>query len=117
MRTGVRFTPMNPIKRPHLDVRTAYHTLQRYQVVDVREPQEWVEGVLPGALRIPLAKLEALAPLYLERERPVLLYCRSGNRSQEGLETLQSLGHAQAWHLEGGIKAWCEAGIPCTSPV
>lgn len=101
----------------NLNVKTAYHTLERYQVVDIREPEEWADGVLPGALRLPLFKLASLAPLYLERDQPVLLYCRSGNRSQEGLKTLQSLGYPKVWHLEGGIKAWCEAGIPCASPV
>jgi rhodanese-related sulfurtransferase len=85
--------------------------------VDVREPEEWAEGILPGALRLPLGTLETLAPLHLERERPVLLYCRSGNRSQEALKTLQRLGYRKLWHLEGGIKAWREAGIPCASPV
>ncbi|RDI95107.1 rhodanese-like domain-containing protein [Meiothermus sp. QL-1] len=101
----------------NLNVKEAYQTLERYQVVDVREPHEWAEGVLPGALRLPLSKLERLAPLYLERERPVLLYCRSGNRSQEALKTLQNLGHKKVWQLEGGLKAWREAGLPCASPV
>ncbi|MER3479679.1 MAG: rhodanese-like domain-containing protein [Meiothermus sp.] len=93
----------------NLSVKTAYHQLERFQVVDVREPEEWAEGLLPGALRLPLSRLEALAPLYLERDKPVLLYCRSGNRSQEALKKLQNLGHPQVWHLEGGL--------PCTSPV
>jgi rhodanese-related sulfurtransferase len=101
----------------NLSVKTAYQTLERFQVVDVREPQEWAEGLLPGALRLPLSRLEALAPLYLEREQPVLLYCRSGNRSQEARQILQNLGHPKVWQLEGGLKAWCEAGIPCASPV
>ncbi|WP_027876867.1 rhodanese-like domain-containing protein [Meiothermus cerbereus] len=101
----------------NLSVKTAYQTLERFQVVDIREPQEWAEGLLPGALRLPLSRLEALAPLYLEREQPVLLYCRSGNRSQEARQILQNLGHPKVWHLEGGLKAWCEAGIPCASPV
>lgn len=101
----------------NISAKVAYHTLERFQVVDVREPEEWAEGVLPGALRLSLSKLETLAPLYLEREQPVLLYCRSGNRSQEALQKLQRLGHPKVWHLEGGIKAWCEAGIPCSSPI
>ncbi|WP_299426364.1 rhodanese-like domain-containing protein [uncultured Meiothermus sp.] len=101
----------------NLDTKTAYQTLSRYQVVDVREPHEWAEGMLPGALRLPLSALASLAPLYLEREQPVLVYCRSGNRSQEGLQTLQRLGHNKVWQLEGGLMAWCEAGIPCASHV
>jgi len=101
----------------NLDPKTAYQTLERFQVVDVREPEEWREGVLPGALRLPLSKLPSLAAQYLERDKPVLLYCRSGNRSQEARETLRKLGHPQVWHLEGGLKAWREAGIPCASPV
>ncbi|AWR87959.1 MULTISPECIES: rhodanese-like domain-containing protein [Meiothermus] len=101
----------------NLDPKTAYRTLERYRVVDVREPEEWAEGVLPGALRLPLGTLGALAPLRLEREEPVLLYCRSGNRSQEALKTLLALGYRKVWHLEGGIKAWRETGIPCANPI
>ena len=99
-----------------LDPHTAYRLLDRFQIVDVREPEEWAEGVLPGALRLPLARLAALAPLCVERERPVLLYCRSGNRSQEAAQTLARLGHPQVWHLEGGLTAWRAAGLPCTTP-
>jgi len=101
----------------NLDAKTAYNTLMHYQVVDVREPEEWREGLLPGALRLPLSKLSSLAPQYLERDKPVLLYCRSGNRSQEARDTLLKMGHLKVWQLEGGLKAWCEAGIPCASPV
>jgi len=100
-----------------LSVKTAYQTLERFVVVDVREPEEWAGGLLPGALRLPLSRLKALAPLYLEREQPVLLYCRSGNRSQEARQILQNLGYPKVWQLEGGLKAWSEAGIPCASPV
>jgi rhodanese-related sulfurtransferase len=101
----------------NLDAKTAYLTLSRYQVVDLREPHEWAEGILPGALRLPLSKLSGLAPLYLKRDQPVLLYCRSGNRSQEGLQTLMRLGYAKVWQLEGGVQAWSELGIPCASHV
>ncbi|WP_041657766.1 rhodanese-like domain-containing protein [Marinithermus hydrothermalis] len=99
-----------------LDPHTAYHLLDRFQIVDVREPEEWAEGVLPEALRLPLSHLEALAPLRVARERPVLLYCRSGNRSREAAQTLARLGHRQVWHLEGGLTAWRAAGLPCIPP-
>ena len=83
--------------------------------MDVREPKKWAQGLLPGALRLPLSRLKAL-PLYLEREQPVPL-CRSSNRSREARQIPQNLGRPKVWHLEGGLKTWYEADIPCASAV
>lgn len=77
----------------------------------MREPEEWAEGILPGALRLPLGTLETLAPLHLERERPVLLYCRSGNRSQEALKTLP-----QALAPRGRYQGLARGGNPLRQP-
>lgn len=78
------------MNQTNLDPKTAYQTLDRYQLVDLREPQEWREGLLPDAPRLPLSKLSGLAAQYLERDKPLLLYCRSGNRSQEAREPLKA---------------------------
>lgn len=83
-------------------------------VLDVREPEEWAEYHIPGATLIPLGQLAARVD-EVPRDRPVLVYCRSGNRSQEGRDILLRAGFTQVTSLRGGIKAWAAAGLPTVS--
>lgn len=81
------------------------------QLVDVRTPEEFRSGHLAGAVNIPLgdfgSRLASLKP-----DRPLLLYCHSGNRSGSALGLALKGGFPQAKHLEGGISAWQGAGYP-----
>jgi phage shock protein E len=99
-----------------VDVQTAYEALssdETAQIVDVREPDEWAEtGVPPGAVLIPLAEIELRAPAELTTDGPVYVICRSGNRSRVASETLIRLGYTLVYNVDGGIKAWLEAGLP-----
>ena len=82
-------------------------------LIDVREPDEWAAGHVAGATHIPLGDLEArLAEV--PRDRPVLLFCRSGNRSGKATAFLRQQGYAQVANVEGGIIAWQGAGLPVT---
>lgn len=81
------------------------------QIVDVREPAEWAEGYIPGALLIPLGDLAARTG-ELEPARPVIAVCRSGNRSLTALDVLRDAGITDAKSLAGGMKAWQAAGQP-----
>ena len=86
------------------------------QLLDVRTPQEFVEGHIPGAINIDWKAegfLEA-ASVNLDPARPVLVYCRSGRRSAEAASALQRTGF-QVTNLLGGITAWKEAGKPVTT--
>ncbi len=83
-------------------------------VLDVREPEEWADYHIPGATLIPLGQLAARVD-EVPRDRPVLVYCRSGNRSQEGRDILLRAGFTQVTSLRGGIKAWAAAGLPTVS--
>lgn len=84
----------------------------RYQLIDVRTPSEFRSGHLQGAVNI-----DWTAPDYeaafsrISADRPVLLYCHSGGRSEQALEYLVGKG-LQVQHLEGGITAWRKAGLP-----
>lgn len=92
-------------------------------VVDVREPEEFADGHIPGAVNVPLGQLEsglhahpevvrrALAAHEL-RERPLVLYCLVGGRSARGAAALRRLGYANPVSLAGGILAWTENGHP-----
>lgn len=80
-------------------------------LVDVRERDEWTEGHIAGARHIPLGSLPArLAEV--PRDRQVLLFCRSGNRSGAATRLLREQGFEQAANVEGGIIAWQRAGLP-----
>lgn len=78
-------------------------------LVDVREPFEKDIADLPevGQLRIPLGVFEEQADS-LDPEAPVVVYCRTGNRSGWATQYLRSRGFDQAWNLEGGVMAWRE---------
>jgi rhodanese-related sulfurtransferase len=77
-------------------------------VLDVREPDEWEAGHIPGALHIPLGEVPArLADLPESGE--VVVVCRSGGRSARATNWLNQNGY-EAINLEGGMGAWASAG-------
>lgn len=70
--------------------------------VDVRKQTEWNEGHVPGAVHVHLGYLLDRAD-ELPRDRPLLLYCRSGNRSGMGMSLLQAAGFGDVRNVEGGV--------------
>ena len=76
-------------------------------LVDVREPHEREIADLPkaGQLRIPCGELLERVN-ELEREAPMILYCRSGSRSGWATRELRALGFENVWNLRGGLLAW-----------
>jgi rhodanese-related sulfurtransferase len=99
-----------------VDIGTASERLKvekDAQIVDVREPSEWVAtGVPPGAKLIPLGEVEKRALAELDKDKPVYVICNSGNRSRTASAILVKLGFAQVYNVDGGIKAWIKAGLP-----
>ncbi|MFZ5820855.1 MAG: rhodanese-like domain-containing protein, partial [Chloroflexota bacterium] len=90
---------------------------QMYQdgmfVLDVRTPEEWNEFHAPDTTLIPLDELSARVD-ELPKDRPILVVCRSGNRSQAGRDILQQAGF-EATSMDGGLNEWRERGYPVTS--
>jgi rhodanese-related sulfurtransferase/glyoxylase-like metal-dependent hydrolase (beta-lactamase superfamily II) len=83
----------------------------RLQVVDVRSPGETAGGTLPGAREIPLPALtDALEGL--DRDRPVVVYCAGGYRSQVAASVLRHAGYHDVSDVLGGYGAWAGAGLP-----
>ena len=84
-------------------------------VLDVRTPEEFVTGHVPGAVNIPYDQLAGhLAEV--PKDRDVVLYCRSGRRAQLAAETLGSQGYTRLQHLEGDIAAWQANQRPMDTP-
>jgi rhodanese-related sulfurtransferase len=80
------------------------------QLVDVRADHEWETGRIAGATHLPLGELaERIGEI--DRERPVVLYCRGGNRSTMATQALADAGY-DAVKLSEGIVGWSEAGLP-----
>jgi rhodanese-related sulfurtransferase len=76
-------------------------------VVDVREIEEFDAGHIDGALLKPLGSIEALG---VDKQRDIVLVCRSGRRSGIAYEKLAALGYRSLWNLEGGMLAWQKLG-------
>lgn len=82
-------------------------------VIDVRDIGEFEAGHIAGAKHVPEAQLaDRIKELEKFRERPVILACRSGNRSASAVKLLRAAGFAEAVNLGGGIGAWEQAGMP-----
>ncbi|HEX9311727.1 MAG TPA: rhodanese-like domain-containing protein [Actinomycetota bacterium] len=94
------------------DLRAIYERREEFQILDVREPYEWQAGRIEGAIHIPLARLMAGGERgVLDPSRPVVVICRSGNRSELAATMLQARGF-DASNLEGGMEEWAKEGLP-----
>ncbi len=80
-------------------------------IIDVREPQEWALGRIPGARLVPLGTLAA-ALGSLDRTREVVVYCKGGVRSARAARQLQEAGFRRVANLTGGILRWSQEVDP-----
>ena len=89
-------------------------------LIDIREAEELVaNGRIEGSVLAPRGMLEFYADETLpyhkpefDRNRKLILHCASGGRSALAAATLKQMGYTDVCHLDGGIKAWKEAGLP-----
>lgn len=85
-------------------------------VLDVRTPQEFAQGHLPGAVLADVNAPDFASRIAaLDRSRPYAVYCRSGNRSQVAVDALRQAGFSQLVDLTGGILEWTAAGGQTTT--
>ena len=98
---------------PSVDVDTAYALQDHPDVflLDVREPDEYDAGHIPGITLIPMGEVaDRLSEIPTDRE--VIVTCRTGNRSAQVVDFLRQQGFTNVHNMEGGIVAWEEAGYP-----
>lgn len=89
-----------------------FERLDDVQVVDVREPYEWEAGRIGSALHIPLnALMGGAGDDVLSKDKPVVVVCRSGNRSELGMLMLNARGY-EAHNLALGMEGWAGEGLP-----
>jgi glyoxylase-like metal-dependent hydrolase (beta-lactamase superfamily II)/rhodanese-related sulfurtransferase len=84
-------------------------------LVDVREPEEFAAGHVPGAHNLPQAELASRLEA-VPRDRPVYLVCQGGFRSRRAAQFLRQVGYERVINVDGGTSAWIEAGKPLTVP-
>ena len=84
-------------------------------LVDVREDHEVASGMVPGAIHLGKGILERdIEAAIPDKLASVILYCGGGYRSVLAAENVQKMGYTQVWSMEGGMKAWKEAGYSLT---
>jgi rhodanese-related sulfurtransferase len=83
---------------------------QEVVFLDVREPNEWNLGHVPGAIHIPRGQLETKVEQAIDRSKRVVVYCAGGSRSALATDTLQQMGYQQVTSLQDGFRGWADAG-------
>jgi rhodanese-related sulfurtransferase len=82
-------------------------------ILDVREQSEYDTGHVLNSKLIPLGKLkERMGEMEKYKDRPILVVCRSGNRSGTACFLLGKQGFTQAYNLAGGVQAWQKSNLP-----
>lgn len=79
--------------------------------IDVREPSELQEGIIPNATSIPLGTLNA-AISKLDKKKSYVLVCRSGRRSAKAMQVMEEAGFKKLTNLDGGMLDWYKKGYP-----
>jgi rhodanese-related sulfurtransferase len=105
------------------DAEEAIRKNPKILVLDVREPGEYAQEHLPGALNVPRGVLEAKAdleyaarePRLADRSQPIITHCASGARSAFAADVLQLMGFTDVRSMAGGIQAWKALGLPTES--
>ncbi len=92
------------------EVRASRAAGANFVLLDVREPAEVAMGRVPGALVIARGVLESAVETRVPRERAVVVYCASGNRSALAAESIAQMGYGNVASMAGGFRGWAEAG-------
>ena len=84
----------------------------RFHLVDVREDSEWAAGHLPRAVHLGKGVIERdIEHAVPDTQSEIILYCGGGYRSALAADNLQKMGYQNVWSMDGGFRAWREAGL------
>ena len=82
-----------------------YHTTPGAVLLDVREPDEYADGHIPGNRNLPLSAIDTAEILAPDRDAPLFVYCLSGARSAQAVARLKAMGYRQVENI-GGIRGY-----------
>ncbi|MCS6866877.1 MAG: rhodanese-like domain-containing protein [Gemmataceae bacterium] len=95
------------------DVRAQQQAGTPFVLIDVREESEYAAGHIPGAIHISKGVLERdIEAKVPDPHTPLVLYCGGGFRSALAADALQKMGYTNVLSMDGGWRAWTEAGLP-----
>ena len=94
----------------HLDVEQAKKIIEEKSdliIIDVRTPEEWSDGSLPGTINIDVKASDFESKVNeLDKSRTYMVHCRSGKRSTKAVGIMEKNGFTNIYHLDGGYLAW-----------
>jgi sulfur-carrier protein adenylyltransferase/sulfurtransferase len=100
-----------------IDAHERHETPESPLFVDVREPDEWEEGHIPGAIHVTRGRLESrIEGLVPDKQRTLVVYCSVGSRSAFAAKALAELGYDDVVNLAGGFNDWKRNGFDITIP-
>lgn len=100
-----------------LDQARAEFDAGRPILIDIREPDEHATGVAAGEMLLPMRQLaQRLAEIPTDPRRPVLLICRTQNRSSAAWRALRDQGYGHVRYVHGGMSEWARRGWPMVKP-
>ena len=99
------------------DVKARLDRGEAFELVDVREDDEFAVDRAAGARHIGRGVIERdIETLIPDRAAEIVLYCGGGFRSALAADNLRRMGYTNVWSMDGGIRAWREAGYPIETP-
>jgi rhodanese-related sulfurtransferase len=87
------------------DLRKRLSQGEQITIIDVREAEEVAEGMIPGAIHIPLGEIPVRYN-EIQQKEDIILVCRSGKRSQKAYEFLHAQGFKHLFNMDGGMQQW-----------
>jgi len=101
-----------------VDVEGGAALLDRGHVLlDVREPDEYEQGAIPGSVHLPRGMIEtSIEDRIGDRDTPIVVMCAGGARSAFAAQTLAALGYTKVVSMDGGFNGWKDAGKPWSTP-
>ena len=100
-----------------IDPHEVAANISHYTLLDVREPDEYEQGAVPGAVHIPRGNLEfSVEGRIQDKNAPLAVYCAGGVRSAFATKTLQDIGYTNVVSIIGGFNKWKDEGLTWATP-
>ena len=98
------------------EVKEKFDMGEAFILIDVREPDEYQKGHIPGSTNVPRGVLEMTVEEHIQDpQKQIILHCMGGGRSAVAAQSLRQMGYQNVASMEGGFRAWAQSGYPVES--